>query len=440
MFGLSQKETIVAPPPAGIEALIFCVFDEKHKVHHHFKACRPDKTASENFPLIEDPSRISERPILRDAFKTRTPVSLALSYDEGQRKYIYVLPYERKRGKWRFACLQVTTETPDPDAAEQPCVCALAEERVCLVLVDAQQVIRSVSSQIPEAFGYASESLNGMSLPDLFSRPDTEVLHACSADTGDSIMGCVLVCLDGSKREVEIKKFSAPDKCTLLGICDVSPKHRLEEFAAVTARERRRIGQDLHDSLGQMVTGISLLSRSLSNALRKDGHAGGLDASQISELADEASNQIRQISRGLMPSEITQRGLFESLRELARITTGSCNITCNALLDESLSFPDVAVETHLYRIAQEAVNNSVRHAQANQIDIIISEVNGLQQLEVVDDGSWEEPEEVQSGFGLKTMKYRASAIGGQLHVGSMEQGGTRVVCRIECDESLVTRD
>jgi two-component system sensor kinase FixL len=156
-------------------------------------------------------------------------------------------------------------------------------------------------------------------------------------------------------------------------------------------------------------------------------------------LADEASNQIRQISRGLMPSEIVNQGLFESLRELARITKAACGIACQARLDESLKFPDAAVETHLYRIAQEAVNNSVRHAQASQIDIIVSEMNGLTQLEVVDDGSWEEPDETILGIGMRTMEYRASAIGGQLHVGAMKQGGTRMVCRLEIDESLATR-
>ena len=430
---------MASPPPLGISALFFCVFDEKYKVHHRFEARQPEMPNQEAFPLIDDPLGVSERPVLRDAFKMRTPVSLALSYGEGLRKYIYVLPYERKRGKWRFACLQVTTAPPDPDSAEEPWVCALAEERVCLVLVDSQNIIRSVSSRVPEAFGYASGNLDGRPLQELFSASDYEVLQACTADTNESIMSCSFFCLDGSKRDVELKKFSAADKHTLYGICDVSPKDRLEEFAAVTARERRRIGQDLHDSIGQMVTGISLLSRSLSNALKKDGHHGSLDASQISELADETSNQIRQISRGLMPSEIVQRGLFESLRELARNTTGACGISCEVHLDETLSFPDVAVETHLYRIAQEAVNNAVRHAQASRIDIIISEVNGLQQLEVVDDGSWQEPEDVISGIGLKTMEYRASAIGGQLHVGGVEQGGTRMTCRLERDESLVTR-
>lgn len=439
MFGITHNEIIVASPPEGISALIFCVVDEKLKAHHHFRACRPHEMDEDEFQFMETPNRIAENPILKDALRSRTAVSVALSFGAGQRKYIYVLPYERKKGKWRFACLQVTTATPDPDTAEQPCVCALAEERMGLVLVDSMHAIRSVSSRVPESFGYAAEDLVGLKLQELFQHSDIEVLQACSADTNESILGCRFLCLDGSRREVELKKFSATDKCTLYGICDVSPRQRMEEFAEVTARERRRIGQDLHDSIGQMVTGISLLSRSLSNSLKRDGHNGGGDASQISELADETSNQIRQISRGLMPSDIIQHGLYASLRKLARSTTDSCGIVCEARFDDSLEFTDVAVETHLYRIAQEAVNNAVRHAEASRIEIIIGEINGMSQLDVVDDGRWIEPEANVAGIGLKTMEYRASAIGGQLHIGTNQQGGTQVTCRLENDESLATK-
>ena len=439
MFGRAHSETIGSPPPAGISELVFCIVDEKQKVRYRFHAGLPDPSGGDVFQFLEGSPRTVENPLLNDAFKTRISMSLALSYGEGRKKLIHILPYERKRGKWRFACMQVTTAPPDPDTAGGLGTCGLAEDRACLVLVDSNQTIHSVSSRIPESFGYASENLEGMHLPDLFNVADVEVFQACSADTNESIMSCTFFCLDGSKRDVEIKKFSTPDKYTLYGICDVSPHQRMEEFAEVTARERRRIGQDLHDSIGQTLTGMSLLSQSLSNALQRDGHKGSGDASQISGLADEASNQIRQISRGLMPSEIVRYGLLASLRELAQVTTGSCGLVCETRLDDSLEFPDVAVETHLYRIAQEAVNNAVRHAAASRIDIVISEANGMQQLDVVDDGRWVEPAADVVGIGLKTMEYRASAVGGRLQVGTSPQGGTQVTCRLEIDDSLATR-
>ena len=164
----------------------------------------------------------------------------------------------------------------------------------------------------------------------------------------------------------------------------------LEEASQVGIRERRRIGQDLHDSIGQLLTGISLLSRSLANRLLRDGHAGEADAGQISELADTASNQIRQISRGLMPTEVVQKGLFESLRELARTTSETSGIHCEARIDESVAFADSAVETHLFRIAQEAVTNSIRHAGASRIGIRLALANGMPRMEVDDNGTWKE--------------------------------------------------
>jgi hypothetical protein len=102
LFGITHNEIIVATPPEGISALIFCVVDEKLKAHHHFRACRPDEMDEDEFQFMETPTRIAENPILRDALRSRTAVSMALSFGEGQRKYIYVLPYERKKGKMAF--------------------------------------------------------------------------------------------------------------------------------------------------------------------------------------------------------------------------------------------------------------------------------------------------------------------------------------------------
>lgn len=439
MFGKTHNEKIIPIAPAGVSELVLYVIDEKRKVRHRFQGGSQDPKTGALFRFIEGTSRAVESPLLNDTFHTRTAVSLALSYGKGLKKYIYILPYEKKRGRWLYMCLQVATTPFDPDVAEDPAVCALADNRVCFVLTDSKQAIRAVSSCIPESYGYATENLVGMNLQDLFNASDFKAVQDCDIDTGESVKNCKFICLDGSQRDVELKKFSLPDKFMLYGICDVSPHPRGEELVEVAARERQRIGQDLHDSIGQTLTGISLLSQSLSNSLMRDGYQGSNDASQISGLADEASNQIRQISRGLMPSEIVQHGLCASLRKLARITTDSCGILCEVRLDEALKFSDVAVEMHLYRIAQEAVNNSVRHAEASRIDIAVSSANGMSQLEVVDNGRWVEPESNVIGIGLKTMEYRASAVGGQLHIGTSPQGGTRVTCQLELDESMATR-
>lgn len=440
MFRIPSRKSIVAHPPTGVAELIICVFDEKQRVRHHFQACDPGHCPpNEAFHFLNNPDHAFDRYVLTEAIESRKPVSLALSYGEGQRKYLYVLPYERKRGHLRYVCMQVTTARPDPDSVDIAGLCALADERLCLLLVNQEQSIVSVSPRMPESFGYVSESLAGMKLNDIFSAGDVNILQACSPDTNESIQSCIFHCVDGSKRDVEIKKFSMPDKLVLYGVCDVSPKFHIQEFADVSARERRRIGQDLHDSIGQILTGISLLSRSLANDLSRSGAGGAEDATQISELADGASNQIRQISRGLMPAEVVEHGLGASLHELARLTTDMCGILCEASVDERISIGDIAVETHLFRIAQEAVHNAVRHSEATRIEIAMLEVEGLTQLIIHDNGSWKEPAGNEPGIGLKTMEYRASVIGGELKIGAGTQGGTMVTCSLEADESVVAR-
>ncbi len=443
MFRRSSKKAArqTPPPPAGVFEIIFTVFDEKKRLQHHFQSGSPAgaRSGSGQFNILNHPDQSLENCVLAEAIATGQPASMAFSYGEGLQKFLYILPFERKKGKWRYACMQLGMEPPNPDTAKSPCLAALSEGRVCLLLADAQGSILAASAKVPEEFGYTPEMLQGMMLSDLFTQADMGMISACSADTNESILSCVFHCLDGSRRDVEMKKYSAPDQCNLLAICDVTRPKLNEEITQVSTRERRRIGQDLHDSIGQLLTGISLLSRSLANSLQRDGNPGDADAAQISELADDASNQIRQISRGLMPSDIVHRGLFASLRDLARITSESCGILCEAQVDETVEFTDGAVETHLFRIAQEAVNNAVRHAGASRIDIVIEHYKGMPQLTVRDNGSWKGDLGLGGGIGMKTMEYRASVIGGQLKVGAMEQGGTHVVCRLEMEELFETK-
>ena len=441
MFGFSKMvaEKSGSPPPAGIAEIIFCVFDEKQRLHHRYRSVEHDQPDSGYFHFLNEPDKTFDNSVLREAVATRKPASVVLAYGDNFRKNLYVLPYERKRGKWRFACYQLCREFAEQNEDEDTRLCLLSENRFFLLLCDAGRQIRSASPGIPEGFGYSPDNLIGMNLIDLFSPVDLEVIGAFAADTNESIRSCSCFCLDGSRRDVEVKKYSAPDHCTLYAVCDITAPQLMEELSQIAPRERRRIGQDLHDSIGQLLTGISLLSRSLANSLKRVGHSGDLDAAQISALADDASNQIRKISRGLMPSEIVEKGLFDSLRELARTTTNSCGLLCVARIDETVEFADGAVETHLYRIAQEAVNNAVRHAGASRIDIIVTQESGLPRLEVVDNGTWKEAVSDVNGIGMKTMEYRASAIGAHLKAGAHDQGGTSVVCLLEVEDLTETR-
>ena len=422
--------------PVGMSGFEFFVFNDKLRIRHSF---RVESSFMENTSSSESFGDDFSESVLRQARESRKPTTVASVQGAGFRKYLYVLPYEQKREKWHTACVQIDLCPPASNLVFDPCVRALIEGRVCLMMVDSHNTILSTSPHVLGSVGYTPENLVGNNLSNLFTETEMQMILSCSADTFESMKSCIFHCLDGSRRDVEIKKFSVPDQLTLYAIFDVSPHRVNEELGEVTMRERRRIGQDLHDSIGQLMTGISLLSRSLANSLNREGHSSGADAVQISELADDASNQIRQISRGLMPTEIVQRGLYESLRELARITTESCGVECVAQVDESVSFGDGGIETHLYRIAQEAVTNAVRHANADRIQIIVSRENENPQLVISDNGTWKVPSEDLEGIGLKTMAYRAAVIDGHLTVGEDAEAGTKVVCRLEDDEDFEVR-
>ena len=440
MFGKTDhhEEPSAPPPPAGVSEIIFRVFDEKGRSRHNFVS-RGDQDEDDSFQYLNDPDRAFYSHLISEALATRASTAVSFSYGKGRNKYLYVLPYERKWGKWRFACLQVTTARPDPDGGASQYVSALFENRVCLLLVDARDFVLAAGAKVPAPFGHAAEGLMGKNLSELFSPADLSMINSCSPDSNEAILSCVFYCLDGGRRDVEVKKYSAADGHSLFCVFDVTRPQFNEEITQISTRERRRIGQDLHDSIGQVLTGISLLSRSLANGLERDGSASSQDAAQISDLADDASNQIRQISRGLMPSDVVRRGLFASLLDLARVTTDSCGLLCEATLDESLEFPDGAVETHLFRIAQEAVNNAVRHSGASRIDILVEEDAGMPKLVNQDDGHWRNIMENAGGVGMKTMQYRASVINGRLNIQKNERGGTAVECRLEAEDLMETK-
>jgi two-component system, LuxR family, sensor kinase FixL len=227
---------------------------------------------------------------------------------------------------------------------------------------------------------------------------------------------------------------------------DISERRRLElEVLRVSDDERRRIGQDLHDGLGQQLTGIGLIARSLARHLRREGHAAAETVEEITALIGEADEQARRLARGLIPVELSADGLAAALRRLCTHAERLFGIACayEEEVEEGYRLTDPDAATHLYRIAQEAVSNAVRHGQARHVDIVLAASYERLRLRVLDDGTGI-PEAVihgpatdaprgrddASGMGLRIMHYRARIIGGSLDVRPHPKGGTAVTCSI----------
>jgi PAS domain S-box-containing protein len=218
---------------------------------------------------------------------------------------------------------------------------------------------------------------------------------------------------------------------------DISERRQLEkEVLEATAREQRRIGQDLHDGLGQQLAGIALMSNALAQALESISPSHAAQAARIAAHIREAIETTRNLSRGLAPVELSGTGLASALRQLAHNTQAMTGIECVFRCEHPVLIEDNLAATHLFRIAQEAVNNAVKHARARRIDIVL---NGLPErilLAVHDDGRGLPPNAARAGgSGLRIMQYRAGVLGASLAVQRADQGGTSVVCSLHLSPS-----
>lgn len=223
--------------------------------------------------------------------------------------------------------------------------------------------------------------------------------------------------------------------CYLSFFYDVTERTRLErEILLVSDREQRRIGIDLHDGLGAHLTGIALMARGLARQF----HAGRtVDADEMDEivrLLAEAIEQARMLAQGLNPFLLEVRGLTIALRDLASNVEAQTGIACSFEEDGDGMVLNSEQSMHLYRIAQEALTNAVRHAEATRLRVTLSRKTRRYELTVRDDGKGfqsireEDAPRDSAGMGLSIMRYRAERIGARLNVTSSPDGGTTVTC------------
>ena len=213
---------------------------------------------------------------------------------------------------------------------------------------------------------------------------------------------------------------------------DITEKKRLEKsILEVSGREQRRIGQDLHDGLGQHLTGIAFLAKVQENNLTAKSHPEAAAAAKIVKLVNEAIYKTRELSRGLHPVLSEPNGLMMALQQLAgevEKMSSTFRASFNPA-DDDVVIHDEHVATHLFRIGQEAVNNAVKHGKPESIRIVLAKTQAVGSLIVSDNGQGIAGDlKRRTGMGLHIMNYRANMIGGSLEVQRPTGGGSRVVC------------
>jgi two-component system CheB/CheR fusion protein len=219
---------------------------------------------------------------------------------------------------------------------------------------------------------------------------------------------------------------------TAMLIChDVTESKKLQkEVLEISAREQRRIGQDLHDGLGQLLTGIGFKVALLQQEVRDRGSFDEITLEEISGLVEGAIGLTRQLAEGLDPVTVDMRGIQDGLERLALHTEKVYGIPCSLSVEDRLPALGDAVATHVYRIAQEAVNNAVKHAEPSAVQIRLDREHDRIVLRVTDNGSGIGlGARKNGGLGLRIMDYRARMIAGEFHIMASPAGGTIVTCR-----------
>lgn len=200
------------------------------------------------------------------------------------------------------------------------------------------------------------------------------------------------------------------------------------QILEISERERRRIGQDLHDGLGQHLTGIELMVQALERKLEGSSKEDAAQAARISQYVREAIRQAKNLARGLSPVDLEANGLMSALQELAVNISDIFRIHGSFDARAPVLIQDNHAATHLFRIAQEAVSNAVKHGNARTVRIELDRSDGQIILSVSDDGRGFVPQKDCKGMGLRIMSYRAGMIGGHVTVQSSENTGTKVIC------------
>ena len=306
---------------------------------------------------------------------------------------------------------------------------------VCLITLK-DMVIMEVNESLVDITGYSNKQLIGRSASQIgvFPRQQDMKQFADMLNREGRIRNreIELITKDNRSRKglmcCELFELRG-DPVMLVTIQDITESRSLErELMEIADRERKRIGQDLHDDLGPHLIGIEVLSKVLQRKLSAKHIDEASHVERIRNLIQEATDKTKTFARGLCPVNLEADGLRTALCELARKTEDFYGVLCKLKCPASVLIYDNTVATHLFYITQEAVNNAVRHGRARNIEIELVAEGSRLTLKITDDGVGMASITHEGGMGLRTMDFRARVIGKSMRVYRSPSGGTTVEC------------
>jgi len=217
---------------------------------------------------------------------------------------------------------------------------------------------------------------------------------------------------------------------------EIATRERLQrELLQISEREQERVGHDIHDSLCQHLTGTALAGQVLAENLQSDSKEAD-DAFRVVELIEEGIFLARNLARGLNAVELSNNGLTAALSDFAASTSDLFNISCRLECPQPFLVDDMHAGVHLYRIAQEAVGNAIKHGEAKNVTVRLEDSQSGKLLRVLDDGVGLPPMQINGrGMGLRIMSYRSELIGAKLDVRGQGTRGTVVTCLLPVQEA-----
>lgn len=335
-----------------------------------------------------------------------------------------------------------------------------------LVIATALQRLRLRAIELGEQVREQSAVLAGLPEPVVLLTAEGRVVRSFGPDTaaleqlqaalagpqGPRARAAIAAALDGGghtfdlgpgpgERRCELRMSRYQSDTVLAFLHDVTEQRRFDRrMLDEVAKAQQQMGSDLHDGLCQQLTGLLLLAQALEGAARRGEAVGLADVARLREHLAASAVEARQLSQSLYPVVLRQHGLADALRQMCDATGALHGIRCVCTTTlQALRLEGSAI--HLYRIAQEAVANAVRHAGASVIAVALERERGALVLTIADDGvGIPQGSALRQGMGLTSMSHRAEAIGAYLTISPEPRGGTTVRCVLPMDGEVPTQE
>lgn len=310
-----------------------------------------------------------------------------------------------------------------------------------IVIIDRKGNILRFNRAAERVFGYESSEVQGKNvallMPDSYARNHDRYIGNYLSTGERKVMGIGRE-VEGLRKnggqfpmELALSEFKSEGEQYFAGfVRDITERRKLEhEILRTSEHERRRVGQDLHDGLGQMLTGISLIAGNLTRRLAQEDHALADEWAEVTEMVRDADRMSRNIARGLVPVELDGEGLSAAIDGLCANARKFFSVECHFTEQGKPNVTDSGAASNLYRIAQECVSNAVKHGRATRIDVMLKAEGTELTLQVMDNGvGFPENLSEDRGMGVDIMGYRARVINARLSIGRREEGGTIITC------------